>query len=1079
MNRTTYLTAILGVLSTTLPAQGSAQQQVAMGGEQPRFFVAASPKSPPRAVDAGSVPLLRQQITLEVNAGTLAEALAAITQKTGLAFVYAPDFVRTDARVSFKADRITVAAALTEILLDAGVDVLLTSTGQAALVKRPRLLVGTVSGKVTDRTTSRAIRDATVTLSAAARRTLTGDDGTFRFTGVAAGTHTVTVRHLGYSPESRTITVANDLTATVDFALEPTTSVLERVVVTGTPGLTRIKELGNTIGTIDVEKDLINAPIANVQQLLQGRDAGLISLGGSGTAGAAGTIVLRGFNSLSQSNQPLVYVDGILINTSNSGFAAGAATNRLNDLNMDDVSRVEIIKGPSATTLYGSQASGGVIQIFTKRGSSSGVETTMRAEVGRERMPSTFPYSNPDHSLFSANDLIETGTVQNFNLAVRGSAGPVTYYTSGNYYQNNGSWPQNGLKRAGARANVGVALTDKLTVDLTGQYLWTVTNMPLGGSSAGSVTLINELSDPTKATPANPTGTYQTPLATVLKYKNEEIFNRFVGGISLNQTISPSLYHRLTIGVDAGFGQSLNYFPYGSAPLLPLGSKSYGMGQTVLANVSYAANWITKLSDALKSTFSVGGQLNSVRASAKSLTGSSFSIPGFDAIGGTSTQSVAELRTRYATAGVFGQEALGVGDRLFITGGIRVDGSTSFGENFGTQTYPKLGVSYVISDEKWFHLPAVSSLKLRSAWGKAGKQPGAFDAVRTYRATPVAAGGVGIVATTPGNPDLAPEITGEVEGGFDLGLWDDRVSLQTTLYRQHTDRAIVTLPGAGSNGFTITNSRGALTPAAQLANVGSMENRGVELKANWSVINAPEMRWDLNANFAHNASKVLNLGGGIKTIQVDVFGTVLQPGRPASSKAAQVSNGFDAAGRPTFDGQLLAGLPITYIGPALPPNNGSFGTHFRRGAISISANAQWATGGYITNAIQWAQNLYGTGEQYYAALAANGNSPTAPAVAVLRTAPVGNYVEKSDFLRLREITVSYNLPTTFTGGHPAVFYVSGRNLLTWTKYSGTDPELLYSVAGNGLQLSTDYGNTPQPRTFMVGTSVSLTSGARR
>src|SRR5262245_34912395 len=425
MKRTKYVTAILGILMTIPIVPSRAEQQVAMAGEGPRFYAPSSPMAAPRAIDANSVPVLRRQIALEVNGATLADALGEITKQTGLAFVYTGDVVRADARVSFKAERITVAAALTEILLDAGVDVLLTSVDQAALIKRPPVLVGTISGKVTDRTTARPINGATVMLDGSARRTSTGEDGTFRIIDVTAGSHQLEVRYIGYMPSSRTITVVNDQTIAVNFALQAVPVIFERMIITGTPGATRLKEIGNSVGSIDVATKLRDAPINNLQDLFQGREPGLRSMGSDGVVGTSNAIVLRGMNSLSQSNQPLIYVDGILINASGNSLipvSGGQTTSRLNDLPLQDIERVEIIKGASATTLYGSQASGGVMQIFTKRGTGTAATWSLRAEVGGERMPKRFPYENPDHSLFSSNDLITTGLVQKYDLSVRGTS---------------------------------------------------------------------------------------------------------------------------------------------------------------------------------------------------------------------------------------------------------------------------------------------------------------------------------------------------------------------------------------------------------------------------------------------------------------------------------------------------------------------------------------------------------------------------------------------------------------------------------------------------------------------------------
>lgn len=944
-----------------------------------------------------------------------------------------------------------------------------------------------VTGRVTG-TGGQPVPAAQVALQTLNLVAVSSDDGRYTLTVLPASVRgqsvALTVRRVGFRPTSRQITLRPG-TITEDFALEAAAVTLDQVVVTGTATATRERELGNTIGTIDVEAKLRNAPVANVEQLFQAREPGLIAMGTTGEAGTGGQILLRGINSLSQSNQPLIYLDGILINQSNTSLIAGSGgstTSRLNDLPVADIARVEVIKGASATTLYGSQASGGVIQIFTKRGAGATPQVNLRAEMGRSRLPDRFSYPNPDHSLPNANDLIETALVQNFSISLRGQTGAVGYFTSGTFSGDDGSWPNNSVKRASGRVNLSVVPTSAISLDLSSQYLWNSTEIPISGNNGLGILLPILLGDPTKATPQNPFGSYLSSVSTLLGFKTRETFGRFVGGLTANHTLNSALRHRLTVGFDAGNGLGSTYYPFGSLPLLPTGGKFYRDGNTVQSNVDYAATLSTNLSARLTSRLSVGAQLNATSSLTQTLSGSNFAIPGLDAIGGTSTQSISEARVRFATGGLFVQEELGVADRLFLTGGVRVDGSTSFGENFGTQLYPKLGLSYVVSDEKWFRLPVVSSLKLRSAWGKAGKQPGAFDAVQTFVARPVGGGGVGLIAANPGNPDLAPEVTTEWEAGFDAGLWRDRASLKGTFYRQRTDDAILAKTAPGSSGFTIVTS--ALgTPTTQLVNAGALRNQGIEIGLDVTLLQTNALQWDVNASYARNTSEVLHLGG-LSSIVVDRFGTLLRSGYPVSSKFAQIADGFDASGNPTLGGaRITPATPQQFIGPAIAPNNGSFGTQFTFGAVRASATAQWATGAYVTNFTESTQGRIGpTGEKYYSLLAANGNNVNAPAVRAYVNNPLGNFIYKADWLKLRELTLSYALPPRLTRGMTASLYASGRNLFISTKYPGVDPEASVTFGGvsggtpgAGLSVGTEYATMPQPRVLMLGVDLSFTT----
>lgn len=963
----------------------------------------------------------------------------------------------------------------------------LRSIAAAVLVLLPALSFAQEPTRIVGRITGEAGQPVTAQVSIPSLRlaTVSNDQGQYALTVPAANvrgqTVTLIVRSIGRTQSSRQVALRAG-TVTQDVVMRAASVMLEKVVVTGTPGLTRVKELGNTIGTIDVETKLKDAPINSLQELFQGREVGLMSIGSSGELGTANNILLRGFNSLSQSNQPLIYLDGVQINQSNTSLISttgGQSTTRLSDLAVQDIARVEVIKGASATTLYGSQASGGVIQIFTKRGGGSAAQWNLHVEGGTNRMPSRFPYENPDHSLFSANDLIKTGGVQNYDLSVRGSTGITGYYSSATYNQDNGSFPNNSFRRAGWRLNLTVSPGENLKVSFSNAYLWSRGRIAQNGNSAAAILLPIVLGDPTKGTATNPQGNFGGFTSDqFLLRQDEEVYGRFIGGVTIDQKMGGALSHRLTLGLDAGNGTGTDYAPVGT-PYIPNGYKSYRFGKTTQANADYAATWNASLSRSVKSTFSAGGQLNTIRSNVSAAVGQNYSIPGLDAISGTSTQSVGESRVQFATAGVFGQEMLGFGDRLFLTGGVRVDGSSSFGRDFGTQAYPKFGASYVLSDEPRFHLPKVSSLRLRTAWGEAGRQPGAFDAIKTYVSVNTGSGLAGLIAANPGNPTLAPEVTSEWEEGFDLGLFNERLVLKATAYQQRTRDAIISLPSAGSAGFSPLGSSTG-TPSRFLSNVGQLRNNGFEFDLSWIPIKTDRTDWELNGSFSTNKSNVDDLGG-LASITIDAFGTQLRPDHPVSSKFAQVSNGYNAAGQATFDGVVITtATPLTYIGPAVPPRNGSFGSRLRFRSFNLRGTAQWATGGFTTNENFYAQNIFSTGERYYSVLAENGNDPNAAAVKGYKASPLGNFIYKSDYLKLREVTLTYALPSTLTGGNPASLYVSGRNLALWTKYPGADPEASVTYGGNtggtpgaGLSVGTEYGVAPQSRYILVGVNISF------
>jgi TonB-dependent starch-binding outer membrane protein SusC len=1050
--------------------------QLAEGG--PRFLVAAkesNTKDKQAPLDISRVPALKQRLDLNLRGVSVREAIIMIAREASLEIGFPDQLLPLDSRrVVLEARGITVAAAFTDVLLDAEIDVVFTDDGSAVLVRRPKgPAAGSINGKVTD-AAGLPVKGASVSIEGTTIGALARDDGMYQIAQVPPGTHTLVARGIGYRPARRTVAIPDNDQVTVNFQLTIATTSLEKVVITGTPGATRVREIGHAVRSIDIEKELKDVPATNMQQLFQGREPGMVSIGTVGDAGASGLLVLRGMASLTLNNGPLIYVDGVRLNASQSalfqgaGGTGGPASSRLNDLNVEDIARVEIIKGASATTLYGSEASGGVIQIFTKRGARR-PELAIHTELGANNMPRRFPLQHPDPKYPSANDLLTTGLVQNYALGLRGTAGNIAYFASSNYFQDNGSFPSNRVKRAGGRLNMSMNPMPTFSIDLSSLYQWSYTQLPPNNTNALGILLPLQFGNPyTSGTPEDPWGSrLGFPVNNALKFDHHESYNRFIGALTLDYQTLPSLRQRLTVGADIGSGNGVQYYPYGSVPTYPTGSKTERNGANVFANVDYVASWTAPVMAHVKSTLSVGGQLASQNNQTRTMTGTNFAIPGLETIGGSSTHTVGEIRTNSATGGVFLQEQVGLADRLFVTGGVRVDGSTSFGTNFGTQTYPKFGLSYIISDESWFDFSWVSSLKLRTAWGKAGKQPGAFDAVRTFTAARNGFGTVGLIQGNPGNAGLGPEVSTELEAGLDAELLNDRVQFRVTAYRQKTDGAILSLPSAPSGGFV----------GARLINAGAVENRGLESALDVTVLRRGNLEWGMMAAYAANSSKVLNIGG-VESIVVDPAGISLRVGFPASARFFPVVIGYDANNLP------IASADRRYIGPALAPITGSLASRVRWGPFNINANLQGAFGGYNHNTTAESRISLGTGEQYYRILIANNNDVNALELRQLRAMPRGYWTQKADWIKLREVIARYDVPSRFARGNPASVFVSGRNLGTWTNYPGVDPEVS-SKFGNentgcciasGLQLGHDQNSTPQSRYVLVGMSLSLGMG---
>src|SRR5258705_2736063 len=315
----------------------------------------------------------------------------------------------------------------------------------------------------------------------------------YRLGGLPAGTHTIRAQQLGFGAQSRSVTVSGTDTLTVDFELRPAALSLDAVVVTGTAAESRKKEVGNSMASISA-RELEAAPVKNTQDILAGRAPGITVLTNSGQPGAGGTIRLRGTNSVTQGNGPIIYVDGIRIYSDAGPISPGArqATSWFNDIKAEDIDRMEVVKGGAATTLYGTEASGGVMQIFTKKGSAAAPEWSLNVAGGMNHMGHIGPSEDPtgvfvnkcrgpelqdaqgnawvDPTCPENGSWLRTGAVQQHALSLKGGAQNTSYYLSGSFNSEEGVIATSSAKSGGARGNFTFSPSPTLIFNFNSAY---------------------------------------------------------------------------------------------------------------------------------------------------------------------------------------------------------------------------------------------------------------------------------------------------------------------------------------------------------------------------------------------------------------------------------------------------------------------------------------------------------------------------------------------------------------------------------------------------------------------------------
>ncbi len=762
-----------------------------------------------------------------------------------------------------------------------------------------------ISGTVIDGDTGAPLLGVSVVISGTSIGTATDFDGNYVLTDIELGNYALVASFTGYSSNYAQVTVGN-ADVTVDFELEYSASILNEIVVTGTGSAIAKKQLGNSIGSISTAQ-LQNLPINSFSDILQGREPGVIMLPSGGLTGEGSQIRIRGSASLSQLNEPIVLIDGVRVDTG-GGFGGGlvesgggGSSSRLDDINPESIERIEILKGASAATLFGTEASNGVIQIFTKRGrigkpifnfkATQGIIHFPKGKVADntgwingtannaiERMTNvsnTLGINVRPYELISINaleDLYETGISNVFSGDVQGGNSLITYYAAARYAYTDG--PFGGQERLGYQEGQSTLASDideltqlnlnltvnpsskfniKLTTGFTSRYLTTMQN----NNNIYGVGSLAQFSKPELIKPSNTTGTIA--FATVdetLQLTIDSEVNHYNGIISVDYFADDWLTVQSVFGVDYSSQQSTAFWPFGYnidgfSNANPAGFRGIDNRDFLSQSAELKVSLKHQITPNISSDFILGGQYVSQQVSVAGASGEGFPGPGFAVTSAAANQTTFEFFQETINTGVFAQEQVGINNSIFLTIGARLDAHSAFGSEFDAAFYPKVSASYVPSDTpNWSNIGPISSLQLRSSYGLSGLQPGAFDAFTTYTAL-ASATGAGIAPNNLGDADLAPEVSSEFEIGFTAGLFDNSMNLEFTYWDRKTEDALYARQFVLSGGFR----------NPQLTNIGELAAHGIEINLSGSVVRTQDLQLDLFVNGAYYQDEIVSLGG--------------------------------------------------------------------------------------------------------------------------------------------------------------------------------------------------------------------------
>lgn len=989
---------------------------------------------------------------------------------------------------------------------------------------------GSIRGKVTD-ANARPLSDVSVSVVGTTFGAITNVTGDYTIVNVPAGSQQVTTRRLGYSRGMKQIDVPASGTASLDFQLSVTVTKLQELVVTGTAGTVERRTVGNTITTVNVS-DLTNkTSISSVSEILQGKTPGVVFMPGSGAVGTAGEIRIRGVGS-TNGYKPAVFIDGVRYNiddvggfSATGGGTAGLAqstqvTSALNNLNPNDIESIEVIKGPAAATLYGAQAANGVIQIITKSGSRGAQQMrwNLRGEMGTSEWhllpddnhtfcdaakqaallvptdPTSFTWpgcqGKPVNTVITDNPLrrdpraLRTGDIMKSSLSATGGGDRYNFYFAADRDMEQGVFYNSDNARTSIRTNFGFNPSSKADFGVRVNWSDGKLRLPIQDESANGLLLSARRGLAGRAnlfsTPGNEGWRTITP-TQANRYKNFTNAERLTLAGTVNYTPFTWFRNRLTAGFDNTNTQAQLLFLPGDIdisqdPDAGSGANLRRVPERKILTIDYGATLTYNPRSNISTTTSFGSQVVADKSETLTATGIGIGAPDVTLVGLLQRTLGTELYSENNSLGYYAQEQVGWNDRLFVTGAVRADDHSSFGEDFDLILYPKVSVSYIASDEpairRFTDMARMTSLQLRAAWGQAGTAPNAYAADQTYtvdRVTLGATTGSALRTAAFGNPNLKPEKGTEIEVGFVAGFLADRLSADVTYYSKRTDDMLQSIPVAASTGFL----------GSRLSNLGTVTNKGIEVSLNAVALQRSNINWESNISYATNANKLISFAVKDKILETpggQAYGVVQQhrPGYPLGGfwVIPPLRCGIDVA--PTTAAPCPAGevgTPMLTPAGAAVFNTGDtarryFGTSMPTRTIGISNTIKLFKYARLYALLdhQGGHKIFNLQERNRCQTA---NDNCARVMELAMRIPQGTtsadsikwkelqvyrsaagispeWIENGSFWKLRELSLSLDAPERYAARARAQamsLVLSGRNLAVWSPYSGVDPEV--------------------------------------
>jgi len=963
-----------------------------------------------------------------------------------------------------------------------------------------------VSGKVTD-IAGAGLPGVTVLVTGTSIGSSTGADGDFRLQVPATAT-SLTISFVGYARQTVSITGRN----TVTIALKDDAQALGDVVVVGY-GTARKQDVTGAVAVLG-EKDFNRGTFTSPDQLIQGRTSGVQVTNSSGQPGGAATIKIRGNSAVTGSGQPLYVVDGVPLDgrsarpglVASTDVGTGADSNPLNFLNPDDVESVTVLKDASATAIYGSRAAYGVVLITTKKGktgapvlavgASGGFSTLLRRpkylDAGQYRQALTYyGVTNGDKGgdADALKEILRTGTLQNYNVAMSGGGETGRYRLSLGYLDQNGIVSKTGFKKFSANlaTNLQFLESKKLGLDVniaTSQFREQLAPITTDAGYRGS--LIGQ------ALQWNPTqnlrnadgslfiqaGDVVNPLAAQELYNDNSRVTTILASAAPYYKFTDWLQYRALVSVNYNTGErrtSIDQRLINYPGIEGQGFASISHNELLTQQMAHTLNFNKQINSSFNLNALLGYEYTKFANSGSNLNAyGNRDAGGFGSFGldytnyiqysGSGNRGISSfVDPSSALQSVFGRAILNFKDRYVFTGTLRRDESTKFGPNNRVGYFPSFAAAWDLSQEAFFPSERLSQLKFRAGYGRTGNQEFPAGSAQ-YRYTLDNNG-----AQSPlndRNDDLKWQSDAQYNAGIDIGAFENRLTFSADyFYKTTTDLLFPTTPG---------EPRPA-NAAIRWENLdGKIVNKGIELSLSTAIVRNEKVDVGFNANATFIRNEVSDLvGAAIPTGAINGQGL-------SGALGQSIRNGYpiNAFFLPQYNGLTDRGLNniggIAYAGSPNPRTLLGMGLNARYGKLALVANMTGVFGQMIyNNTLNAIGAVGGIGAGKNIALSTFENpikeSTGNPTAASTR------YLEKGDYLKLSNLTLSYSLGDVIGFVKGARIYATGQNLFVITKYTGFDPEIntIKQGANQVPSVGIDYLAYPSARTFTFGVNFSL------